>query len=84
MLYEYKDIPELHQLKHRHDDFSDYVDYEKTILNSSLSPYMFKNDVMNEFIQKLQPLVANLFDRFNIVKNMKNYIVDKYYYKHNG
>jgi hypothetical protein len=84
MLYERKDLPELHTLKHRHDDFDDYVDYEKTILTSSLSPYMFNNNLMNNFILRLQPLTALLFDQMNVMKNFRNYTVDKYFYKHNG
>ena len=82
MLYERKEIPELFYLKHRHDDFKEYVDYEKQILNSSLSPYMYENDLMNTWLNKLQPLVSLLFDQINVMKNFKNYMVDKYYYKH--
>ena len=47
MLYNRKDVPELNYLKHRHDDFDQFVDYEKTILNSSLSPYMYENDLFD-------------------------------------
>jgi hypothetical protein len=82
MLIERKEIPELYFLKHRHDDFKDYVDYEKQILNSSLSPYMYENDMMNSWLNKMQPLVSLLFDQMNVMKNFKNYIVDKYHYKH--
>lgn len=83
MLYERKDIPELHKLKHRHDDNDQFVNYEKKILNSSLSPYMYENDLMNSWLNKMQPLTSLLFDQINVVKNFKNYVVDKYYYKHN-
>lgn len=82
MLIERKEIPELYFLKHRHDDFKDYVDYERQILNSSLSPYMYENDMMNSWLNKMQPLVSLLFDQMNVMKNFKNYIVDKYHYKH--
>ena len=81
MLYERKDIPELHKLKHRHDDNDQYVNYEKNILNSSLSPYMYENDTMNSWLTKMQPLVSILFDQVNVIKNFKNYMVDKYHYK---
>ena len=37
MLLEDKEIPELFNMKHLHDDFEGYVDYEKQILNKSLS-----------------------------------------------
>jgi hypothetical protein len=74
----------LHFLKHRHDDEKLYVDYEKQIFNSSLSPYMFKNDLMAKWLDKMQPLVSILFDQMNVMKNFKNFMVDKYYYKHSS
>ena len=82
MYYEEQSLPELHFMKHRHDDDKDFVDYEKEILNKSLSPYLFYNDLMYGFLQKLQRPVSMMFDNFNIIKNFKNYNVDKYYYKH--
>jgi len=84
MLYQRKDIPELHYMMHRHDDNDQYVDYEKKILNSSLSPYIYENDLMNSWLNKMQPLVSLMVDQMNVMKNFKNYMVDKYYYKHNG
>lgn len=84
MLFDRKDLPELHFLKHRHDDEKLYVDYEKQIFNSSLSPYMFKNDLMAKWLDKMQPLVSILFDQMNVMKNFKNFMVDKYYYKHSS
>lgn len=84
MLYQRKQIKELYDLKHRHDNNDQFVDYEKKLLDSSLSPYMYKNDMMNSWLKKMQPLLSILFDQMNIVKNWKNYIVDKDYYQHNG
>lgn len=82
MYYKEQHLEELYQLKHRHDDDNKFVDYEKDILNRTLSPKLFENDRMFFFLGKLQRLVAILFDNVNIVKNFKNYNVDKYYYKH--
>ena len=84
MLYERKQLPELNYMKHRHDDNDVYFDYEKNILDKSLSPYMYENDVMFGYLKRLQPLVSILFDHMNLIKNFKNYTVDKYYYKHKG
>jgi hypothetical protein len=42
---------------------------------------MYENNMMNGFLTRLQPLVALLFDQMNIVKNFKNYMVDKDWYK---
>ena len=81
MLYKRKQLPELYYIKHRQDTDEDFVDYEKNILNKSLSPYMYENNMMNGFLTRLQPLVALLFDQMNIVKNFRNYMVDKDWYK---
>ncbi len=82
MLFERKDLPELHYIKHLHDDEKDFIDYEKMILDRTLSPHMYENDVMNNWLKRMQPLVAMLFDQMNVIKNFRNYMVDKYYYKH--
>ena len=60
---------------------NDYVDYENMLLDKTLTPYLYQNDTMNGFLKRLQPLVGLLFDQMNIVKNFKNYIVDKDWYK---
>ena len=56
--------------------------YEKVILKQSLSPYIFENNLMNTWLLNLQSLISLLFDQMNIMKNFKNYMVDKYHYKH--
>jgi hypothetical protein len=81
MLYKKKQLPELYYMRHRHDNDNDYVDYESMLLDKSLSPYIYQNDTMNGFLKRLQPLVGLLFDQMNVVKNLKNYIVDKDWYK---
>lgn len=81
MLYRKKQLPELFYLKHLHDNDNDYVDYENMLLDKTLTPYLYQNDTMNGFLKRLQPLVGLLFDQMNVVKNMKNYIVDKDWYK---
>jgi hypothetical protein len=81
MLYDRKQLPELNYMKHRHDDDDSYFNYENKILDKSLSPYMYENDVMNNFLKKTQGLLSILFDHMNIMKNFKNYMVDKYHYK---
>ena len=81
MLYKRKQLPELYYLKHFHDTDNDFVDYEANILNKTLSPYMFQNNIMNGFLVRLQPLVSLMFDQMNIMKNFRNYMVDKDWYK---
>lgn len=83
MLYNEKDIPELNVFYHRNDSIKlDYVDYEKVILNKTISPYVYGNPLMDGFLNKVNKLVALFFDQFNIIKNFKNFTVDKYFYKH--
>ena len=81
MIYRKKQLPELFYLKHRHDNDNDYVDYENMLLDKTLTPYLYQNDTMNGFLKRLQPLVGLLFDQMNVVRNFKNYIVDKDWYK---
>lgn len=84
MIYEKKQLNELMQMKHRHDTDDNYVKYDEKVLNNSLSPYLYKNEIMREFLNKLQPLSSMMIDHMNVTKNFKNYNVDKYYYKHIG
>ena len=64
-------------MKHRHDDQTS-IDYENQLFDKNLSPYIYQNDMMNSFLKKTQPLMYFLFDQVSVLKNMKNYIVDKY------
>lgn len=82
MLIEDKELPEIYFMKHRHDDDNEFVDYEKQILDKTLSPYIYENDMMNGFLKRLQPFLASLFDQMNIARNFRNIVVDKYYYKY--
>lgn len=82
MYFEEQHIPELFFLKHRHDSEEDFVDYEKMILDKTLTPFIYNNDRVNNFLKLLQRPVTILFDNVNIIKNFKNFMVDKYYYKH--
>lgn len=82
MLYDKKEIPDVFFLKHYNDDNDDnYIKYDDIILTNTLSPILFQNDVMNEYLLKLQPLVALQFDEINVFENFKNFAVDKYDYK---
>ncbi len=82
MLYERKELSELHFLKHFHDnDTNKYIKYDETILDKTLAPHIFENDTMNTWLKKMQPLVALFFDQINIMRNWKKYTVDKYYWK---
>ena len=84
MLYDRRQLPEINYLKHRHDDSDEHVDYEKVLPDKTLSPYMYENDIMNGFLKRLQVLTSIVFDQMNVMKNFKNYTVDKYWFKNNS
>ena len=85
MLYDAQSIPELNTFYHRNDDIKkNYFDYENVILDKSLSPYIYENNIMSGFLNRLNNLVSLFFDQFNVVKNFKNFTVDKYWYKHSS
>jgi len=82
MLNQQRQLDELYNLKHFNDSDDDFVDYEGVIFDKSVSPYVFQNDMMKNYLDSIKPLAALWFDRVNEIKNYKNYIVEKDYYKH--
>lgn len=82
MLERRSKLEEFYVIKHRNDDDNDFVNYEDKIFYKTLSNHIFKNNMMFNFITNLQPLMAIFFDKMNLVKNFRNIMVDKYYYKH--
>lgn len=84
MLNDRRQLPSLRFMRTFHDSESPNFDYEKFILEKSLSPYIYENKVMANFLWRLQPMIALFFDQFNLTKNWKNYMVDKYHYKQRG
>ena len=77
MLYKRVQLPELYKLRHRNDDTKE-LDYSQSLLDKTLSPFMFYNDNMNGFLKNLQVLLSIYIDKFNIIKNYKNYNTHKY------
>lgn len=82
MLRKEKEIPEMYELKHFHDNYSKGYNYEETILKNTLSPHMYDNDNMAGFLNKISKLVYLLYTNFLLVRNLKNFFVDKYYNDH--
>lgn len=77
-----KEINELFLLKHKHDRYPRGFNYLDYILKKTLSPFIYQNDNMNGFLLRLEPLVGQFFDRFNIIRNWRNWAVDKYKHDH--
>ncbi len=82
-LYKDSQLPELYQIKHRHDNNEyDAYDIENNILKRTLSNFIFNNDTMNEFLLRMQKVYYIWFDQINVIRNLKNWTVDKYYNNH--
>ncbi len=83
MLYKDKEIKELWDLKHRNDSFSHAgFDYNTKLISRSFSSFMFNNENMSDFLNMIQSSLVLFFDKFHIIRNFKNYLVDKYYDQH--
>lgn len=78
MLIKKKEIEELYDLKHHNDSYPKGFNYFDNILKKTLSPYLFQNDNVNGFLLRLEPMIALLFDKVNVMRNWKNWYVDKY------
>ena len=83
MLGRERNIPELYDLKHRNDNQENKAfDIENNILKRSLSPHIFNNSKMNNFLLRFQRLSYLIIDQMFIMKNFKNFMVDKYHDDH--
>lgn len=78
-------IPELYDLKHRHDNnLNAGFNYKDNVLKNSLSKNIFKNDISNTFLLKLQELISLTIDSNVIIRNWFNHTISRYYDKHSN
>lgn len=78
-------IKELYELKHKNDStLHNGYDYENNLFKKLLSNVMFGNDMLKEFIMKLQVNVVWMIDSTLLIRNWWNYTVDKYCDNHNN
>jgi len=77
-LIEDKEIKELYDLKHRNDNYPKGYNYFDKVLKNSITPFLYNNPNVSGFLSYLEPMVAHLFDRVNLIRNWKNWYVDKY------
>lgn len=84
MLEKKPHIPELYDLKHRHDsDDHMHYDYENHMLEKLLPPYIRKNTNNAEFLDQLKDLWLHMYESAVYAKNFFNYTVSKDYTRHN-
>jgi hypothetical protein len=84
MLEQKSHINELFKIKHKHDNLKNIAyNYENDLLNKTLSPVLFKNNNLNDYLKQLQTLIVLRIDSVSLVRNKFNHIVCKYYNKYN-
>jgi len=76
-------IKELYDLKHRKDvEINTHFDWENKLLEKMLPDYIFKNQIMNDFLTRLQKIMVWTYESNVVVRNMYNYTVSKWYSRH--
>ena len=68
MLNKERQIEELWDLKHRNDNDKDWVNYEENILDRTLSPYLYQNDQMKDYLDNIKGIPSRWFDQSNLIK----------------
>lgn len=80
MLQKDRFITELYDLEHRFDSKSNrHYPFEVNILKRSTSPYMWKNQNMNEYLTNLEKIIALDVCKMDFARNFMNFTVDKFY-----
>jgi hypothetical protein len=76
-------IPELYQLRHRHDNFKHrHFPWEKWILKKSTVPMLWKNPNMNGYMTRIEKIMVLFISQVAVVRNFWNISVNKYYNDH--
>ena len=76
-------IKELYELKHRNDNLANEpFDIENEILNNTTTPFLYQNNNMANFLDKFKDMLFMMYDNVNILRNLKNFMVNKHYNKH--
>jgi hypothetical protein len=84
MLHKEQYESELYWFRHKNTSEPEYVDIENVFIEKTFSPHMVGNDNLFGFISILKKMVVKLFDNHSIIRNFKNYSVNKYFYKHHN
>lgn len=78
-------IPELYDLKHRHDnELHNAETYKDKVLEKTLSKNLYANDKTAGFLDLLQPMVVQMITSNVILRNWFNWTTSKYYDRHNN
>ena len=82
MIRKEKEIKELYTFKHINDDYNKGYDYEDKLLENTLSKHLYDNDNNSGFLSFLNKQVVLMTEQVLLLRNMKNFFVDKYYNDH--
>jgi len=83
MLDKTRQIPELYYLKtkwNRND--KRHFPWEENMLKKTISPTMFNNKNMSEYLLQLETMLSLVVESVNVVRNFFNISVHKYYNDH--
>ena len=58
-------------------------DYENNLLRNFLSPVLYNNQTLREYLDNVQKLLVLMVEEVNYVRNFFNTAVDKYYSGYN-
>lgn len=84
MLYKDKQIHELYSLKHMHDKkLHQPEDYENKILRNFLSPVLYNNQNMKNYLDLVQKILVLMVEEGNYIRNFFHTAADKHYNEYN-
>lgn len=76
-------IPEMYILRHKHDNIkNDGYNYQDNLLPRTLSPVLYKNNTMSEFLKYLNNMTVIMIDTIMPVRNIFFYSHNKYFNGH--
>jgi len=83
MLEKDSQIPELYFLKTRwNDNPNRHFPWEDNMLKKTLTPHIFNNPNMQEYLLELEKIVSLAVESINSVRNYFHIAVNKYYNDH--
>lgn len=82
MIRKEKEIAELYNFKHIHDNYAKGYEYEDKLLENSVSKHLYDNPNNATFLSHLNKQVVLMFEQVLLIRNLKNFFVDKYYNDH--
>lgn len=84
ILEENSQIPEMYYIRNKHNTYikEHGFDYSSNILKKSVSNVLYRNNKTGAFLDKLEELVATMYEGVNKIRNIFYYTHNKYYNKH--